>query len=158
MKLIPRDRDERRSLPSSDRRDFMSRFFDDGLWDPFNAFFGSRFPSMEIEGFLPKVNISEDEKNIMIEAGIPGYDPKNVEVFVDENMVTIKGKTEEQKEEKDRRYFRRESSYGEFYREISLPAMVDTSKVTCKDKHGVLMITLPKVESKERKQIPVEND
>lgn len=159
MKIFKRN--EESSQPPMNLHDFrnaMNRFFEQSIVDPFSSFFGSRFPSWENQalGSMIDVDVSEDEKNITIEVDIPGYAPENVEVFVDKDLLIIKGKMEEEKEEKNKKYYRKERRSGEFYREIPLPTSVDATKTTCKDTNGVLTITMPKIESKDRKKIPIE--
>lgn len=97
--------------------------------------------------FSPRVNVSENEKEIQVTAELPGIDPENVDVSLSRDVLTIKGeKKEEKKDEKDN-YYRLERSYGSFARSIPLPAgLVNNDQVDANFKNGVLTITLPKRE------------
>jgi HSP20 family protein len=112
-------------------------------------------------GFLsyavsPSVDYDEDENNVMIKADLPGIDKKNIDVHVQDGVLTIKGERKE--EEKSKKHGARvtERYYGSFYRQISLPTAVDETKVAAEYKDGVLSLTLPKKEEAKPKQIKVD--
>lgn len=143
----------------------MNRLFDEAFWDPFSSFFDrsffdrSFFPVQMSSGkFFPQTDISEDEKNLQIEVNIPGYDPKDVRVDVEEGRLVIQGQTEQKQEDRQKNYFRRERSVGKFYREIPLPQDVDPQKAECVAKNGMLRITLPKTDVKHRKSLPIKEE
>jgi len=94
--------------------------------------------------FSPKVDVTENEKEIKISAELPGMDEKDIDVSLQNDMLTIKGEKKEEKEDKGKDYYRMERSYGSFSRTIPLPVEVETDKVEAKFKKGVLGITLPK--------------
>lgn len=100
------------------------------------------------EGFTPRVDVSESDKEIKIVAELPGVEEKDVEVTLSGNQLTIKGQkrheSEEKKEEKGRTYHRIERSFGSFQRVMSVPYDIDPGKVTAEFKAGVLTVTLPK--------------
>jgi HSP20 family protein len=95
--------------------------------------------------FSPRVNVSENEAAIQVTAELPGIDPKDVDVSLARDVLTIRGeKKEEKKEEKDN-YYHVERSFGSFSRSIPLPAgLVNADQIDANFKNGVLMITLPK--------------
>lgn len=95
----------------------------------------------------PKVNISEDNGNVVVEAELPGVDPKDIDVEVKENMVKVEAKVEEKKEEKKKGYYRQEMSSGYYKRIIPLPVDVVESKADASYENGVLKIVIPKVKS-----------
>jgi HSP20 family protein len=97
--------------------------------------------------FSPRVNVSESEKEIQVTAELPGIDPKDVDVSLARDVLTIRGeKQEEKKEEKDN-YYHVERSFGSFSRSIPLPAgLVNADQIDANFKNGVLTITLPKRE------------
>lgn len=111
--------------------------------------------------FSPRVNVSENEKEIQVTAELPGIDPENVDVSLSRDVLTIKGeKKEEQKDEKEN-YYRLERSYGSFTRSIPLPAgLVNNDQVDANFKNGVLTITLPKREEAQAttKRISVKSE
>jgi HSP20 family protein len=142
-------------------------------FDPFRSFTGltRRFSDLfedfekgvniEYGGFAPKVDISEDEKNIFINVELPGIRKEDVKVTVnDDNVLTIKGtkKREETVEDKegDRTFVRVERSFGEFSRSFILPDNVKSDKIDAKYENGVLNLTLEKVEPKKPKEIEIK--
>ncbi len=101
-------------------------------------------------------NIAENDIDIIIKAEIPGIDPKDIDISLAGETVTIKGEKKEEKENKGKHYHRVERSYGSFTRTIDLPTPVMTDKVKAEDHHGVLEITLPKMEKSKAKKISVK--
>jgi HSP20 family protein len=93
---------------------------------------------------MPSLDMWEDEKNVYLEADIPGMEPKDIEVSVEDTTLTISAEREETKEEEEREYHRTERYSGSYYREMSLPSSVDPEKITASSKNGVLKVTLPK--------------
>lgn len=145
------DRDNGHSLLSlrSDVERVFEDFFRGMEMEPFRPF-GK-------EEFSPKVNFTEDEAMIHISAEIPGMDENDVEVLLDENVLTLKGEKKEETEKKEEGRIYTESSYGAFTRRIPLPVEVDRDKVAAAYQKGVLTVTLPKTEKakKEHRKIPV---
>ena len=139
-----RERQADENLPTV--RSPFNRFFDETFWDPFRLFESPLLPSLGNAQYAPSVDVSETDKEIKIEADIPGYDPKNIEVDVTNNMLTIRGTHEEQAPADKRKWHRRERnySYAEFTRQILLPDYADGSKADCRVKNGMLMIDIPK--------------
>ena len=81
---------------------------------------------------------------------------ENIEVNVENDVLTVRGEKKEEKETKEKDYIRSERYYGAFHRAFSLPASVDASKVNASYKEGVLEITLPKKEGAKSKQTKVD--
>ena len=108
--------------------------------------------------FHPNVDISEDNKKIMVAAELPGLDENDIQVSLAHNVLTIKGEKKEEKEDKGKNYYHMERSYGSFQRSIPLPCEVETDKVEATFKKGVLNISLPKTAEaqKQRKKITVK--
>lgn len=106
---------------------------------------------------FPAVNISEDEKNITVEAELPGMDSKDVDISLQNNMLVLQGEKKFEDEKKEDNYKRIERSYGAFYRTIPLSASVDEDKVKATFKNGVLNITLPKKNVEQGKKISIES-
>jgi HSP20 family protein len=105
---------------------------------------------------MPSVDMWEDEKNVYFEADIPGMEPKDIKVGVEDGTLTISAQKEETKEEEDRNYYRTERYSGSYYREMPLPSSVDPEKVVASSKNGVLRVTLPKREKEVKKTKQVE--
>jgi HSP20 family protein len=105
----------------------------------------------------PSVDIKEKDDRFVFVADIPGVDPKDIEVTAENGILTIKGEREQEKKEEKKDYKRVERSWGSFYRRFSLPDNVDTSKIDAKSKHGVLEISIPKVEATKPKKISIKS-
>lgn len=95
--------------------------------------------------FSPSVDIREDEKEISIKAELPGLEEKDIEVSLADDTLTIRGEKKEDKEEKGKEYWHRETSWGSFRRVIPLPEGINTEKVDARFKNGVLSITVPRL-------------
>ena len=108
--------------------------------------------------WIPVVDVAESESDITVKAEIPGIDPKDVDISITGETLTLKGEKKEEKENIGKSYHRVESSYGSFKRVITLPASVDVDKVTAEGKNGILEITLPKKEESKAKKINVKVD
>ncbi len=108
--------------------------------------------------FSPRIEVSETEKEVTVNAELPGLDEKDITVDLEEDTLTIRGEKKEEHEEKDRRWYRAEVTYGAFERVIPLPAHVKGDKSKARFKKGVLTINLPKLEEEDtpRRTIKVE--
>lgn len=143
--LIPwRDRNELSSL----RREI------DSLFDRF--FEGWPFRSTAVRQWVPSVDVSETAKEVLVQAELPGMDPKEIDIAIQGNLLTLKGERRQEKEEEGANYHRIERSFGSFSRAIQLPAEVDVEKVSAVYKNGVLTITMPKTGAASAKRIEVK--
>ena len=103
----------------------------------------------------PAVNVWEDEQNVFAEADLPGMDMKKLNITVtDGNVLTIQGERTIEPP-KGAVWHRQERVFGQFMRQITLPAMIDADKVEAKYENGVLHLTLPKSEAAKPKKIKV---
>jgi len=117
----------------------MSRFIERAL----NAPLATALP--ETIGWLPAMDIVEMPKEYMLTAELPGLDEKSVDVSIADGVLTISGeKTEERKEEEDRKVYLYERLYGSFQRSFSLPTGVDGAKIAADFSKGVLKVHIPK--------------
>lgn len=156
MNLVPWRRN--RSLADDDfwaplapfGRDWFRDFFTSDIFP--RDFFAPERPG----AFSPALNVEEDENAYRISAELPGMDPKEVEVSLDNGVLTLRGEKKEESEKKERNYHRVERRYGSFTRSLALPAEVDGEKVSANYRNGVLEITLPKAETAKPKQIAVK--
>lgn len=99
------------------------------------------------EGDLPaeiRVDVTEDEKNYIVKADIPGVTKEDIQVSIDGNQVAISTEVKREKEEKDKNTLVRERYYGKQYRSFMLDSDVDDAKAEATYKDGVLQLTLPK--------------
>jgi len=128
-------------------------------FDMFDDFFNSSFPSIHTnQRYSTAIDVSEDKKKITVEASIPGYDPDDINLEIDNGILTISGKSEvdNKEEDKDKKYYRRERSFGSFSRQIQLPSNVDEDKIKADHKNGTLTITIPKTDVVETKAKQIE--
>jgi HSP20 family protein len=105
--------------------------------------------------WAPAVDIYEQDGNIVLKAELPGIDPKDVDVRVENNILTLRGERKLDTEVKRESYHRVERSYGTFIRSFTLPNMIDTEKIKAEYKDGVLRMILPKKDEAKPKQISI---
>ena len=144
-------------------------------WEPFrdllaiqdrmNRIFDESFRGMNRPGeddwalggtWAPLVDIYEREGNIELKAELPGIDPKDVDVRVENNVLTLRGERKVDREVKRESYHRVERAYGSFSRSFTLPTVVDTEKIKAEYRDGVLHLTLPKKEEAKPRQISIK--
>ncbi len=105
----------------------------------------------------PKIDLKETDKEIIINAEIPGVDKKDIKVDVNDNLLTISFEKKQEKDEKDKGGWRIiERSYGSFSRTITLPASVKNDGAKASYKDGVLKIVLPKEKESKTTQIKID--
>ncbi len=143
-------------------------------WDPFrdlvtlqermNRMFDESFRGASRSGsedwalggaWAPAVDIYEQDGNIVLKAELPGVDPKQVDVRLESNTLTLSGERKVDHEVKQEHYHRVERAYGSFTRSFTLPSTVDQEKIKADYKDGVLKVTLPKREEAKPKQISI---
>jgi HSP20 family protein len=105
---------------------------------------------------VPSIDMWEDEENVYLEADIPGMDPDDINVEVQDGALTISAEREETSEEDERDYYRSERYSGSYYREMALPSSVDSEKIKATSRNGVLTVTLPKKPKEIKKGKRVE--
>ena len=106
--------------------------------------------------WAPPVDIYETEDAIVLKAELPGIDPKDVEVRVEDNTLYLKGERNFEKDVKEQNYHRVERSYGSFARSFSLPNSISAEKVKAEYKDGLLTLTMPKREEAKPKTIKID--
>ena len=136
----------------------------DPFWKEFNTLSGRfnrlfDFPHEEnsdsLGAWSPAVDIYDKGAEVVIHAEVPGMKKEDIDVHVENNVLTIRGKKERKEEVKEDGYFRTERSYGTFSRSFSLPTTVDVSKIVAEYKDGILTLSLPKEEQAKPRQIAV---
>ena len=139
-------------------------------WEPFGSDFARmanrlnrasdlRFQDSDRESlgiWNPPVDIFEDKDGVVLNAELPGMKKEDIELRVENNVLTLQGERKRENETKEEGYFRSERAYGTFSRSFSLPTSVDTSKIGAEYKDGVLSVSLPKAEEAKPKQIDVK--
>ena len=128
----------------------MSRVFD-------NAVAGAEDGSNVVTSrWTPAVDIREDAERFVIAADVPGVDPEDIELTMENGVLTIKGeRTLEVKDEGDNGYRRVERVYGSFYRRFTLPDTADAEAISANGRHGVLEVVIPKRAALQPKRIAV---
>ena len=128
-----------------------------GLLDNVSTWFDDFFTAPTFDdNALPAVDIRETESEYGMEVELPGLTEKDVEVKLDNNLLTISSGKEEKKEEKKNGYILRERRAARFSRSFVLPETVDREKIGAEFKNGVLQLTFPKVPAAKPKTIEVK--
>lgn len=125
----------------------IDRFFDQAYEGIGLAPFGHNWPGSPqlAEGMLkPTLDLGATDKAYTITVEIPGVDDKDIKLEIDNDALTIRGEKKQEKEEKEKNYYRMERSYGTFKRVLSLPHDADQEGVKASFKKGVLIVTLPR--------------
>lgn len=122
-------------------------------WDPFQEM--RPLVGAEMSAFAPAFDVKETKESFVFKADLPGIKEQDVEVTTTGNRLTVTGKRESEKEEKDDRYYAYERSFGTFTRAFTLPDHADTAHVKAELKNGELTIVIPKVPAAVAKRIPV---
>jgi HSP20 family protein len=123
----------------------------------FDRFWEGDFPHLPSLGeWTPALDVSETKDAVMVKAEVPGMEAQDIQLSLQDQVLTLKGEKKQEKEEKDEHYYRAERSYGAFVRTLRLPAPVDGSKVTASFKNGLLTVTLPKAPTAKGTTIPIK--
>ena len=121
------------------------------LWRGIGSFRG-----LEDEDWNIPLDVTQKKDVLLVKATLPGVNPDNIDVSVEDNILTISAEVSEEKEEEESTYLLRERRYGSFYRALRLPETVDAEKIeSCYD-NGVLFISMPKLEEKKKKKIEIK--
>lgn len=127
-------------------------------FDPFRELSGSWNDDFIATGsaFVPATNVRQDKNNVLVEMDLPGIKESDLEISVENDVLTVSGKREEKKEVKKEDYYRKEVRIGSFSRSVILPMTVKSDKAEAEMEGGVLKITLPKAEEMKPKKIAVK--
>jgi HSP20 family protein len=126
----------------------------DRLFDRFWEDDGENLPALR--EWVPSLDFSETVDAYMVRIEIPGLEPKDVQVTLQDNVLTVKGEKKEEIKQQDERFFRLERSHGMFSRSLRLPAPVDGAKVNAVFKSGLLTVTVPKTPEAKPATIPIK--
>ncbi len=107
-------------------------------------------------GFVPAIDVYQDKDNVVVETTLAGVDPNDVNISIENDVMTIEGKSEKKSEVEDKEYYRKEIRSGSFHRAIALPTSVKGDKAQAVFENGVLKITVPKEERVKPKSIKVQ--
>ncbi len=120
----------------------MDRFFEEDIFSGSN--------------FTPAVDIYQDKDNVIVETPLAGIDPEKVDVSIENDVLTISGRTEEKSEVKREDYYRKEIREGSFMRSVILPMPVKAESAEASSEKGMLKIVIPKAEEAKPKKITVK--
>jgi HSP20 family protein len=112
-------------------------------------------PPVTFTNFVPPVDVFEDAHNIIVQVELPGIFEKDLDITIENNVLTIAGERKLENEEKKENFHMIERSYGKFTRSFTLPPVVDTENVNAEFINGVLKVTLNKLEEHKPKQIKI---
>ena len=107
------------------------------------------------KNFVPALDLSETGEGYLVEAALPGVKPEDVEITVENNVLTIKGETRQETDSKDRNFHRLERRFGSFQRTIGLPTTVKADAIQASLTNGVLRLEIPKAEEVKPRKISV---
>jgi HSP20 family protein len=121
--------------------------------------FGRRLPALRLteqEPWMPSVDMFEKDNELVIRADLPGLDPKDIKVTMENDVLTIEGERKHEKEIKEENFYRREAFFGKFLRRMGLQPGLKPEDMKATYKQGVLEVRLPRVKAPAAKQIPIE--
>ncbi len=104
----------------------------------------------------PKLDVSETKEFITVKAEVPGIEPKDIQVSLENGVLILRGEKKAEAEKKEERFYRSERVYGTFARSLRLPMPVDGTRVIATFKNGLLSITLPKAVEAIGQSIPIK--
>jgi HSP20 family protein len=108
--------------------------------------------------WAPRVDIREEDRRFVIEADIPGVDPKDIEVNMDKGVLSIRGERKSESKTESGKYSRVERSHGVFYRRFALPDSANPDGISATGRHGVLEIEIPKKPETTPRKIDIRVD
>jgi HSP20 family protein len=138
-------------------RDFedMRRRFDEELVRPVMHAIWERIPE-EAKTWAPPVDVYEKSDSLIIKAELPGLKREDIDVYVTDDTLTLKGEKKRESSVKNEDYYRSESLYGPFFRTITLPYVVDTKDIDALYEEGILRITLQRAAGSKPQKITVQ--
>lgn len=129
-------------------------------WEPFkdiDRFFEDRMlPSFPKLGWDLAVDLYEEKGNVIAKMSLPGVKEEELDIEIEEDILTISGRREEEKETDKKDYYSKEIRRGSFSRSVSLPKVVDAKKAEAEYKKGVLTVTMPVVAGSKNKSVKVD--
>src|SRR5246500_1973224 len=121
----------------------------------FTDFFGRAMQEQNLTTWAPAVDIYEGENELVVKADLPDVQPEDLDIRVENNILTIRGERKFEKKADEKNYLRVERAYGSFARSFSLANTVNSEAIKADYKDGVLTLNIPKREEAKPKQIRV---
>ena len=142
-------------MATLDRWEPFRGSYDSQLNRLFSDFFGRTSQEQNLTPWAPAVDIFEGEHELVVKADLPDIKPEELDIRVENNILTIRGERRFEKKVDEKNYLRVERSYGSFARSFSLANTVNTEAIKADYKDGVLTLSIPKREEAKPKQIKV---
>ena len=123
----------------------------------FNSFFDTPSPagSGAFRRWIPAMDLAEAENEFVLRADLPGLTEEDVNIEVDDNVLTISGERKAEQEDRKEGFYRVERSYGSFRRSLTLPENVDPETVKATFENGVLEVRVPKPEERKPRKVSI---
>jgi HSP20 family protein len=118
----------------------------------FKKFFNDDLSLKDQAGFVPSVNVTENEHSYSIEASAPGFEKKDFNVRVEDGVLTISAEHRAEQKTEEEKFVRKEFNYGSFSRSFNLADLVDEEKIDARYENGILKVKLPKNEKAKAKR------
>jgi HSP20 family protein len=119
--------------------------------------FGQETDGTLTANWVPAVDVFEDKDAVRITVEVPGVNPDDIKISLEQNVLTISGEKQQVSEENTERVHRYERAYGSFTRSFTLPSSVDAERIEAQTDNGVLSIMIPKAEKAKPRQIQVKS-
>ena len=140
--------------PFSDMRQMQDTM--DRMWRRMGSTSRAGADNSEMESWAVPLDVTQKGETTVIRASMPGVSPDDLEVSIEDNVLTIKGQTASEHQDESETYLMRERRTGSFYRALRLPDSVDAEGVEPRYENGVLTITVPKAEAKKARRLEVQ--
>lgn len=128
-------------------REAMNQLFEESYVSPAQA--------RQRQGFVPALDLSETPESFIVEMAVPGMKPENLDIAVENGVLTVKGEVKQETTDKNRQYHRIERHYGAFTRTLNLPTTVKVDAIQANLRDGVLHLDIPKAEEVKPRKINV---
>jgi HSP20 family protein len=130
------------------------------LFNEFDRLFetGPRFRRHASSGWGLAVDVAENEDGYVVKATVPGITPDDLEITLEDDLLTIKGEIKESEEISKEQYHVRERRYGAFSRNVRFPVAVNADEIHASYEHGILTLEVPKAEEVKPKRISISVD
>lgn len=132
-----------------------TRRFGSMFSDLFTDFFENALSANPTDNTWPRVDVEETGENYLIKAEIPGISKENINIEINNNMLSISGEKKEEKEVNEKNIYRKETFSGSFCRSFSLPENVNTDNIDAKFENGMLTLSIPKEENRKTRKIEI---
>ena len=124
----------------------------DRLWHNFGQEGGE---ARNVENWAIPLDVVQQEDNIVVKASVPGVNPEDLDISIENDVLIIRGQTKEEHERQEGNYLMRERRSGSFYRALRLPDTLDSDQAQPHYENGVLSITFPRMESQRAKRLQI---